>query len=312
MADLITLIPWAILRLLRHECLAEMDEKGEPLTLELDPQLNHPSLQTMEKDLKDVLSPEHAYLLFALKDRHTEEDVRMAVDELFLGSWGDRIAEECVNAEWPELLSRVYQGLVDFAEELGDSLARKREGVGSRYAANLDTLTEKARPGANFNSTERKYARDMVSLFPRIVRRATPLKILATTDRAPKQLLAYLTEASRCYIYGHFIACVVLCRATIEGAFEDFLTKQGRGRDVSQIESDKLFKLINLARNAGLITVGIFDDAHDIRTLANETLHNEQLPQEHDCMVAFERTRNIVEYLYSRSTQAEGRVQGDA
>lgn len=67
------------------------------------------------------------------------------------------------------------------------------------------------------------YAIELASLIPEATSRA--VNILSTTTRKKMDVVAhkYIVEASKCYIYGFFLAAAIMCRASIEYALKKYL-----------------------------------------------------------------------------------------
>jgi hypothetical protein len=176
--DLTKRIPWAIDRILNIEYSLILDSKYNILSLDLDPEHGNLSTDQMEKDLVDVLSPDQAYPLLCLKEKHSDEDLRFTFNRPFLAS-------------------------------------------------------------------------------------------------------------------------LVLCRTVIEAACEDSLRRKGHCEELDRIAKDKLLNLLLMARRHNLLDKARFEQADDIREMANRTVHSERMPGEIECGNAFLTTRGIIEHLYS-------------
>jgi hypothetical protein len=143
----------------------------------------------------------------------------------------------------------------------------------------------------------RKYAREFVNLFPKMAKRAELLKLLPVSKGLPQHLLRYLIEASRCFIYGQFLACLVLCRSAIENAIETRLSETGYGNEVANVTRDKLINLLTLALDKRLVNESTYLEADQIRTLANHAIHGTRIPDGEECKRAFHRTRYVIQEL---------------
>ena len=75
-----------------------------------------------------------------------------------------------------------------------------------------------------------------------MVKRFEKLNSLPADHKAPESVQRYISEASRLYIEGHFDACLILCRATLEFALRDRLLHYSRGND----NAESLEKMIEL------------------------------------------------------------------
>ena len=302
MSDLVNLIPWAIERLLKGEYAVRKNPKGLPLQLDLDPSLSALDIPTMEEELRKSLGPERAERFFALKDQPAPEKVAEAMSEILGPTVGPEFSARLADADWETVVSSVYWGLVWFGTKWGEQLARDREGLGTREAAEFEEVAEKDRPGSALVYTAQKYSREMIALFPRMIRRANLLRILRVSQKAPEHVICYLKEGSRCYIYGHFVASLVLCRSAIEAAVEDRLRRMGYGEELDQIEEHKMWSLIEMAREKGLLDNKWYKDADTVRSLGNRAAHAEtvgEIPRENECRQAFDLTRKFLEHLYA-------------
>ena len=73
---------------------------------------------------------------------------------------------------------------------------------------------------------------------------------------------------------------------------------KGFGREVDAIGGDWLKNILRLARDKRLLDEFIWEQADDIRKLANDAIHGKKLPKEEECEVAFDQTRGILQHLY--------------
>lgn len=97
--------------------------------------------------------------------------------------------------------------------------------------------------------------------LPSIVRRTKQLDCIKLTAMPYQQVESFLIETTRCYIEGHFLATIILCRALLEGALKDRL-KLNR----------KLESLIDVA-TPQLLDKRLAKKAHKIRQLGNWHVH---------------------------------------
>ena len=83
---------------------------------------------------------------------------------------------------------------------------------------------------------ERECVRRLISLLPEMVKRVEMLSVLGISQKPPKHLVSYMTEAGRCFIYGQFLACLFLCRSVIETCTEDRLRERGFSEEVQALK----------------------------------------------------------------------------
>lgn len=145
------------------------------------------------------------------------------------------------------------------------------------------------------------YARQMAKLFPKMVRRAETLRALPTSTPVPTEVQQYLREASKCYIFGHFIACLLVCRSAIEFGLRDFLVRAGKGSELEFLHADRgdtLFAMIRLARTLRWTLQATLDDADEVRRIAKDAVH-QRAPDPEICKELFIKTRGVLKELYS-------------
>jgi hypothetical protein len=185
-------------------------------------------------------------------------------------------------------------------KNLQQLFVKKREGLGSGSGALA--IESNARPEATSVAVETYYSDEVARLFPRLIKRAEQLRLLPTEDEAPVDVQNYLKEASKCYIYGRFIACLVVCRSAIDFALRDRLVKRGHGSDLESLRSgrkDTLKEVISLARSKFPSALGAtLDEADDVKEKANEAVHRGP-PDTETCKDMFIKTRGILRELYS-------------
>jgi len=146
------------------------------------------------------------------------------------------------------------------------------------------------------------YADEISHLFPKLIRRAERLRVVPTQEKVPPEVRRYLEEASKCYIYGRFIACIIVCRSAIEFAIRERLLSRGQERALSAMKnqrSDSLWSLIDLARDVfPRVLKPTLDDADEIRRAARDAVHISE-PKPETCKDMFIKTRGVIGELYS-------------
>jgi hypothetical protein len=135
-----------------------------------------------------------------------------------------------------------------------------------------------------------------------MIQRAGQLRALSAADQPPTDVQSYLQEATRCYIWGFYVASLMLCRSAIEFAIRERLRNHGKSEKLLQLEQsreDTLDKLIDLAKAE--LHWGLKDSlraADIVRAEANRAIHREVPPSER-CKEMFAVTRGALKELYS-------------
>ena len=84
----------------------------------------------------------------------------------------------------------------------------------------LDWATEEEQRAELATAVPKLYLRELSELFPRVVQRASSLKVLEFAD-------PQLNEASRCYLYGFFRGAIVLGASALESSLRGAVSPSG-------------------------------------------------------------------------------------
>ena len=312
MIDLSTLIPWVLERIVNDEYDVSRDSEGKINSVDFNPFYGEQKkrFEVIEYGLLASMPEEKREALLSLKDGYTRESLTAAMATTYsfnkLGPPGTELAawmaERLDGATWEEIVryiaymhTAVWEGEGKW-EGIGPKLARTREGFGTASDAYLEQQIQSTQPESLRMHREKKYARDLIKLFPKIVKRAdSDLPRLLKQSVEPSDLVKrYLNEAMRCYIYGQFLASLLVCRAAIEASLEDRLP----ATEVQNIREDKLMTLIDRAWKKGLLDDALQEWAHEVRKLANDAAHPGRLVREDECKLSLQKTRGILEHLY--------------
>lgn len=184
----------------------------------------------------------------------------------------------------------------------------QRETVTTPEVANDERIVESRVPKLLQQELIGVYCGEVARLFPAMVDRAARLRTLPVATAVPSEVKKYLNEATKCYLYGRLIACLVVCRAAIEYGVQEFLNRKGwweRYRDwvKENEEEESLYNRIRFARKffGGRDLSVFWDWADEVRALAGRTLHPkppQKAPQDSECIEAFDKTRKVLEALY--------------
>jgi hypothetical protein len=146
------------------------------------------------------------------------------------------------------------------------------------------------------------YARRLGKQFCKIIDRAEQLPLLLTHYDVPNDVGVYMEEASKCYLQGLFIACLMICRSTIEFAVRDRLKTLGHSSQLESFEKsdngDSLKHLIELVQRLLPWQFKlVFEAAQKVREAARRAVHMSR-PDDEECRKMFLLTRDIVHALY--------------
>ena len=308
MTDLSTLIPWVLRRIVNAEYSISCDSEGEIKSADFDPCYGEAKnrFEVIEHALLAAMPAENRTALLSLKDGYTRESLTAAMATIFpdpegkVAAW---LAERLDGATWEGLvtwLDGIYKAAWEGEgawEGIGPRLARTREGFGTISDAYVEQLVQSSQPESLRMYVEKKYARDLIELFPAIVSRASELMSLRKLSAEPSDLVKrYLNEAVRCYLYGQFLGSLVVSRAAIEASIKDRLQEM---EPSAEVEEMRILVLIDIARRKDLLDDALQGWAHDVRMLANRAIHPDRSLSEEDCRLSLHKTRGILEHLYS-------------
>lgn len=149
------------------------------------------------------------------------------------------------------------------------------------------------------------YARRLSRQFPKMVDRAAQLAMMKTDFQPIPRVHRYLEEATKCYVHGQWIACLMVCRSLIEFAVRDRLKVYGFEKELEAFEKsdkgDSLCALIQLGKQyLPWEYGGSLEDAQKVRQVAVRAVHTDP-PGADECRELFMRTRIIVGLLYCKS-----------
>ncbi len=126
-------------------------------------------------------------------------------------------------AGWRELAHEMRQGFVQHARQRLTSLTRIQQAG----AVTPDWQEIQRALDAQQNDLLRAaFALELLQLVEPAVARATQLRECVVAAPASEEADRYLDEATRCYFFGLFTACAVMCRSVLEEAIKQKLPAQ--------------------------------------------------------------------------------------
>jgi len=153
---------------------------------------------------------------------------------------------------------------------------------------------------SNWMKMDEIFAVELLTKLDPLVQRAMEVRGIFIDDEPPKNIRKYLAEATRCYLYGFYQACISLCRATIEAVLE--LKLKEKGWNISILTEDGkgeiLAAMINAAKEEGIIDETMSKHAHLTRKRGNYCLHQRQIYTSKKALECIRYTREILEFIY--------------
>jgi len=163
------------------------------------------------------------------------------------GSWGSALFEQIGQlGEWKKVCKKetVLALVMHFLQFLDEG--QERQMRNATEAVGMRERLQQGDPEAcealikkwdhDHDRVTDYYAILIGSRFSRMVDRAEKLNAIPARVRVPDAVQVYLTEASRCYVFGQFVACLVVCRAAIEFTLGDCLIRNGKREELESLE----------------------------------------------------------------------------
>ncbi len=129
---------------------------------------------------------------------------------------------EAFVAGWHLLAQDMRQGFVQHARQRLTSLTRLQQ-VGSNADTPAWQEIQRALDGQENDLLRAAIALELLELVEPAVLRATHLRECVVAAASSEEADRYLDEATRCYFFGLFTACAVMCRSVLEEAIKQKL-----------------------------------------------------------------------------------------
>jgi hypothetical protein len=128
-------------------------------------------------------------------------------------------------SEWWQLAQEMQHGFVEHARERLTSLIRLNQ-VGDDRGLPAWQQIQRALDGQENELLRTALALELLDLVEPAVQRATHLRECVVGAASSEEADRYLDEATRCYFFGLFTACAVMCRSVLEEAIKQKLPEQ--------------------------------------------------------------------------------------
>ena len=123
---------------------------------------------------------------------------------------------------WKRLAQEMRQGFIQHARQRLTSLTRLQP-AGNGGATPAWQAIQRALDGQQNYLLRTAFALELLELVEPAVLRATHLRECVVAEPSSEEADRYLDEATRCYFYGLFTACAVMCRSVLEEAIKQKL-----------------------------------------------------------------------------------------
>jgi hypothetical protein len=125
-------------------------------------------------------------------------------------------------AGWRKMAQEMQQGFIQHARQRLTSLTRLQP-TGATAPTPAWQEIQRALDGQQNDLLRAAFAMELLELVEPAVSRATNLRECVVAAASSEEADRYLDEATRCYFYGLFTACTVMCRSVLEEAIKQKL-----------------------------------------------------------------------------------------
>ena len=173
-------------------------------------------------------------------------------------------------ADWRKLGQDMRQGFIQHARQRLTSLTRLQQAGDSAYTPAWQEI-QRALDAQQNDLLRAAIAIELLELVEPAVFRATHLRECVVASPSSEEADRYLDEATRCYFFGLFTACAVMCRSVLEEAIKQKLpaplTRLIRTRYRNAATLGNLLHEVNNNMNL----TGIDGDFPRVANLVNDT-----------------------------------------
>jgi hypothetical protein len=123
------------------------------------------------------------------------------------------------------LAQEMRQGFIQHARQRLTMLTRLQH-AGNGSATSAWQKIQRALDGQQNDLLRTAFALELLEMVEPAVMRATQLRECVVEAASSEEADRYLDEATRCYFYGLFTACAVMCRSVLEEAIKQKLPQE--------------------------------------------------------------------------------------
>jgi hypothetical protein len=131
-------------------------------------------------------------------------------------------------AGWRMLAHEMRQGSIQHARQRLTSLTRLQQAGEDLYTPAWQEI-QRALDAQQNDLLRAAFALELLELVEPAVSRATQLRECVVASASSEEADRYLDEATRCYFFGLFTACAVMCRSVLEEAVKQRIPAGLRG-----------------------------------------------------------------------------------
>ncbi len=229
------------------------------------------------------------------------EELRNVLPAVVFTEMGTRYKENPVAfvEGWQNLAQEMRQGFIDHARQRLTSLIRIQPEAEAAPTPAWQEI-QRALDTQENDLLRTAFAIEMLELVEPAVKRATHLRELVVAAPTSEDADRYLDEATRCYFFGLYTACAVMCRSVLEEAIKQklppALSKLVRTRYRNAATLGNLLHEVNNNLQMTGIDPGFPRVANQVNDTGKKAVHQGLLSEEEarDCLQSARRALQLL------------------
>jgi hypothetical protein len=173
-------------------------------------------------------------------------------------------------AGWRMLAREMQRGFIQHARQRLTSLTRLQQTQSSATAPAWQEI-QRALDSRQNELLRAAFGLELLALVEPAVMRATQLRECVVAAPSSEEADRYLDEATRCYFYGLFTACAVMCRSVLEEAIKQKLPASLIGQVSKRYRNAATLGNLLHEVNNNLVLTGIDADFPRVANQVNDT-----------------------------------------
>src|SRR6266700_436382 len=180
--------------------------------------------QVRELSTRDAPGREFCHAIAELARSGRFEQLRSVLPAVLYDELRERYSADpgAFIAGWGQLAQDMRQGFIQHARERLTSLTRLQRVSHGRQTPAWQEI-QRALDGQENELLRTAFALELLEMIEPAVTRATDLRECVVGAACSEEADRYLDEATRCYFFGVFTACAVMCRSVLEEAIKQKL-----------------------------------------------------------------------------------------
>jgi hypothetical protein len=215
--------------------------------------------------VEDLISPPNER-----DDRSFDDALTIFGSDLKLHSGKEQLAKRVSLGQPPNFKSGAFDDLSP--ENRRRFLTAIQQAI-PRIRSEVKQLRETA-DSPDEDAIDAELAYELLEKLPEAVYRASRLPPMSLGQMPKEDVKHFFNEAHNCYLYGHNVACAVLCRAILESALKETCIRHGLASIAVPQSKSPFEKSVDRAIAGGYLKDVPKQWAIDVRNAGNDAIHN--------------------------------------